>query len=148
MSFEQQFLEGQSAVHARKVYLTTSRALATQARAKIKPAAMRPNLLNQVRHSAIRGGDFIQSQAKNDFFYYPQVVDFSRGATTQSTDTPLTASEWTDRVVGQTDLREELVAADDYNDYADAEYKLEDQAGFAAPTQSAQNMSTGNGIRF
>jgi hypothetical protein len=93
-TFEQQFYKSQADVRAQKVHAETRRALMLQTCAKIKPASMRPNLLNSIRHSDLRGGDVIPSHAKDDFFYYPSSVEFSRGATTQS----FSPSEWSNSV--------------------------------------------------
>lgn len=97
-TFEQQFYRSQSDVRAQKVHAQARRALMLQTCAKIKPASMRPNLLNSIRHSDLRGGDVIQSHAKDDFFYYPEVVEFSRGATTQSTETSFSPSSWANSI--------------------------------------------------
>jgi hypothetical protein len=144
-TFEQQYMASQANVHAQKVRATTLRVLAVQARAKIKPAALRPCLLNTVRHSDLRGGDVIESQAKNDFFYYPSTVSFSRNATTQSTESgrePLTPDEWVNSVENAYN-RSEAIAEEKTLD------RMGEAAGFPSlPTQSAQDVDCGMGIRF
>jgi hypothetical protein len=136
-TFEQQYLASKAAVHARKVYLTTSRALAIQARAKIKPASMRPNLLNGVRHSDLRGGDVIESHAKDDYFYYPSTVEFSRGATQ---GTPLTTSEWVKDVENAYDVSEQEFQQNTLE-------HMSESAGFVVP-QNAQDINCGMGVKF
>ena len=73
LSDEQMFVKNQEAIKSHKIALLVRRALFNQATAKIKPAALRPNLLN--KPSSLRGGDAFPVEPTLDL-YYPNYDTF------------------------------------------------------------------------
>jgi len=66
-SYEEIFNHNQHAIKAHRIGLLVRRALSIQARAKIQPAAFRPNLLN--KPSSLRGGDAFPTERTLDLYY-------------------------------------------------------------------------------
>lgn len=71
-SDEQMFVRNQEAIKLHKIALLVRRALFNQATAKIKPAALRPNLLNK---PGLKGGDAFPVEPTLDL-YYPNYDTF------------------------------------------------------------------------
>lgn len=65
-SYEERFVSVQERIKMHKLLLSYRRAMVNQARAKIKPSAMNPVLLNKPR---LNGGDAYSTQLPLDLYY-------------------------------------------------------------------------------
>jgi hypothetical protein len=82
MSFQSMYDQAQAAHRHRIAQLQQRRAMATQTRAKIKPVAMRPVLLNQpFRSMKGRGTPLAQAGEELEFYYPASNVREARGVT-------------------------------------------------------------------
>ena len=66
MNFQEQFDATQNIIRGTKLAYIVKRALSIQARSKIKPNAMRPNM---VEMSRLRGGDAMNLGAPLELYY-------------------------------------------------------------------------------
>lgn len=83
----------QAHLHGIKMMDARQRAMTIQARGKIKPASMRPNLLNSPSGSTLHGGDVVNPASED--FYYPSVSG-------QEMPSYLGPTQWTAKVEEQT----------------------------------------------
>ncbi len=86
MSFQQRFDEASAANRHRIAQLQQRRAMVIQTRNKIKPVAMRPDLLNKV--TRLRGGDILPQSSGGLEFYYPATSAREAGGVTSGGEVP------------------------------------------------------------